>query len=122
MTMGEFKTKLQVESQGKFWKLLSPLVFDSDKHGEIVVPVNFLTDFASVPRIPFIYAVFGNTSYSAATIHDYLYSGLHQISREDADAVFLEAMESRKQSKWHRKVMWKAVRWFGKGSYHDPND
>ena len=115
---GEFKTKLQVESDGQYWKLLSPLVFESDKYGEIIVPVNFLTDFASVPRIPLIYAIFGNTSHSAATLHDYLYSGLQDISRKDADAVFLEAMESRKQSKWHRKVMWKAVRWFGKDNYN----
>ena len=115
--MGEFKTKLQVESHGKHWKLLSPLVFESNLHGEIIVPAGFYTDFSSVPRIPFVYAMFGNTSHSAAVIHDYLYSGLYSISRKDADSVFLEAMESRGQSKWHRKVMWKAVRWFGEGCY-----
>jgi len=115
--MSEFKTKLRVESDGQFWKLLSPLVFDSDKYGEIIVPTGFITDFSTVPRIPFIYAIFGNTSHSSATLHDYLYSGLYDISRKDADAVFLEAMESRGQAKWHRKIMWKAVRWFGNDRY-----
>jgi len=115
--MGEFKTKLQVESHGQYWKLLSPLIFDSNIYGEIIVPVGFFTDFASVPRIPIVYALFGNKSHSSATLHDYLYSGFLDISRKDADSIFLEAMESRNQSKWSRRVMWKAVRWFGGDSY-----
>jgi len=115
--MGEFKTKLQVESQGQYWELISPLIFDSNIYGEITVPAGFFTDFASVPRIPIVYAMFGNKSHSSAALHDYLYSGSEDISRKDADNIFLEAMESRNQSKWCRKVMWRAVRWFGGGRY-----
>jgi len=113
--MGEFKTKLQVESDGEDWELLSPLVFTDDVYGEITVPAGFRTNFASVPRIPVIYALFGNTSHSAAALHDYLYSGCYPISRKNADSVFLEAMKARGQSIWQRRIMWRAVRWFGTG-------
>lgn len=110
--MGEFKTRLQVESDGKYWRLLQPLVFDSDDYGFIKVPTGFKTDFASVPRIPLVYSMFGNTSHSSAVIHDYLYSGEKKISRKDADKIFIEAMESQNQSKWRRKPMFWAVRLF----------
>ncbi len=115
--MNEFKTKLQVESTGKFWKLLSPLIFESDEFGEIIVPKDFLTNFASVPRIPIIYALFGNTSHSSATLHDFLYSKHTNFARETADRLFIDAMKSRKQSKWRRYPMWFAVRALGKWYY-----
>lgn len=110
--MGYFKTKLQVESDGKYWKLLTPLIFESTEYGVIRVPVGFKTDFASVPRIPVVYSMFGNTSHSAAVIHDYLYSGRANMSRKGADLIFKEAMKSRKQSEWRRKPMFWAVRLF----------
>lgn len=110
--MGHFKTKLQVESDGKYWKLLTPLVFESRNFGLIEVPTGFRTDFASVPRIPIVYSMFGNTSHSSAVIHDWLYSGQAKVSRKGADEVFIEAMKSRKQSEWRRKPMFWAVRLF----------
>lgn len=117
--MGEFKTKLQVESDGKDWRLLQSLIFDSDEYGIIRVPVDFKTDFASVPRLPLVYSLFGNTSHSAAVVHDYLYSGQMNISRKGADEIFIEAMKSRKQSKWRRKPMFWAVRLFSGFAYKE---
>ena len=113
-----FTTDLDVRSKGKFWELLAPLVFESDEYGEIIVPVGFLSDFASVPRLPLVYALFGNTSHKSATLHDFLYSKGTQFSREAADALFFEAMKSRGQSKWRRYPMWWAVRVFGRWSYY----
>lgn len=110
--MGYFKTKLQVESDGKYWKLLSPLIFKSTTYGLIHIPTDFKTDFASVPRIPIVYSMFGNTSHSAATVHDWLYSGRAKVSRKQADEVFIEAMKAKNQSKWRRKPMFWAVRLF----------
>lgn len=115
--MGGFKTNLDVRSKGKFWSLLSPLIFESDTFGEIIVPRGFRTNFASVPRIPIIYAMFGNTSHKSATLHDYLYTKRAKMSRKSADRVFIEAMTSRRQSKWRRIPMWAAVRLFGKWHY-----
>lgn len=110
--MGYFKTKLQVESDGKYWRLLTPLIFESKNCGIIQVPIGFKTDFASVPRIPIVYSMFGNTSHSSAVIHDWLYSGRANVSRKEADEVFIEAMKAKKQSKWRRKPMFWAVRLF----------
>jgi hypothetical protein len=110
--MGKFKTKLRVESDGKYWKLLEPLIFESAKYGVIRVPTGFRTDFASVPRIPLVYSLFGNTSHNAAVVHDWLYSGRAKISRKGADEVFIEAMKCKKQSKWRREPMFWAVRLF----------
>ena len=108
-----FLTALEVRSAGKFWVLTSPLVYKSARHGTFIVPTGFRTDFASVPRIPFIYALFGNRSHSAAALHDFLYSKDSPVSRRVADAVFKEAMESRGQSKCVCFTMWTAVRLFG---------
>lgn len=116
--MSEFKTKLRVESDGKYWVLFEALVFDSDIIAGIVkVPVGFRTDFASVPRIPFIYSLFGNQSHSAAVIHDWLYSGQELISRKTADLIFKEAMKKRGQTKWRRNLMFWAVRLFAGFAY-----
>ena len=115
--MGYFKTKLQVESDGKYWKLLTPLIFESTEHGIIRVPAGFKTDFASVPRIPIVYSMFGNTSHSAAVIHDWLYSGRGGVTRKGADEVFVEAMKAKKQSEWRRKPMFWAVRLFAGFAY-----
>lgn len=115
--MGEFKTKLIVESDGKDWVLSRPLVFDSDWYGLIEVPIGFKSDFASVPRIPFVYSLFGNQSHSAAIIHDFLYSGQTKLSRKAADKIFEEAMKSRNQSTWRRKCMFWAVRIFAGFAY-----
>jgi len=115
--MSIFKTNLDVRSKGEFWKLLSPLIFESEEFGEIVVPKGFLTNFASVPRIPVVYALFGNTSHSSATLHDFLYSKDTDFTRKTADGIFIEAMRSRKQPKWRRVPMYWAVRLFGKWHY-----
>jgi len=115
--MSEFKTKLQVESAGKFWKLLAPLVFESDEFGDIIVPAGFLTNFASVPRIPIVYAIFGNTSHRSATLHDFLYSKDTDFTRKTADGIFIEAMKSTGQPKWRRVPMWWAVRVLGEWHY-----
>ena len=48
--------------------VLSPMLKDT-----ITVPTGFLTDFASVPRMPFVFLLFGDVAHEAAVIHDYLY-------------------------------------------------
>ena len=83
--------------------------------GVIVVPKGFKTDYASVPR------VFRNiiNSYGkhgrAAVIHDWLYSKECPINltREEADKIFLEIMEEWQVAKWKRILMYKLVRKFG---------
>jgi hypothetical protein len=98
------------------WRLRDELIFESDVLGTtVVVPVGFITDFASVPRAPLTFWLAGDRARAAAVVHDYLYS--IGFDREQADNVFLEAMEETGISRPVRSAMFRAVRMFG-GSHH----
>lgn len=116
------------------WQLTAPLVFESAHLDRIVtVPEGFETDFASVPRLPLAYWLFGNVADEAAVVHDFAYScGL--VSRKEADALFSEAMGSldaqsieaksgiakavpRAWFSVRRGAMWLGVRLFGGPRY-----
>lgn len=94
--MGKFQTALRVEKINECcWKLTDPLVYKSDNIGMIIVNAGFVTNFASVPRLPFMFAAFGGVGDEAATLHDWLYRPEHTrfsghdepIDRETADKV-----------------------------------
>lgn len=121
--MGTFLTELEVkslpESDGgrSLWELVYPLVFVSDLHHEpITVREGFVTDFASVPRLPVVYLVMNDVGQPAAVVHDYLYR-FHPVSRAKADAILDEALAALKVSWWRRKAMWTAVRLAGWSAY-----
>jgi len=98
--MSSFNTKLEVEQvedvneEGRgTWRLLSPLVYYSDvANRPFVAPTGFVTDFASVPRIPLVFDWLGDRGNLAATIHDWLYTAPHPCEREVADKVLKEAL------------------------------
>lgn len=117
--MSKFLTELDVallsdtENEGRgSWKLLSPLVYQSDLAGIIVVPTGFVTDYASVKRIPLVFDAFGDTAHKAAVVHDLLYSTGY-LSRAVADAVLKEAMLLTGVPAWRAWPMWIMVRLFG---------
>lgn len=53
----------------------------------IHVPHGFVTNFASVPRLPFAYLLYGGKGNRAAVVHDYLYAQAER-PRNWCDAVF----------------------------------
>jgi hypothetical protein len=124
--MSKFLTDLdtRLKDDDSIWILYSPLIYESDLMGKIAVPMQFETDFASVPRLPLFYTLFGNRAHREAVIHDYLYrkdavtSKYKFIVREKADAVFLEAMEVRGKSFFVRWPMYLGVRLAGWTAYH----
>jgi len=117
--MGKYLSKLRVVKDGCLWVLIGPLSFKSDTLDRIVTaPERFVTDFASVIRLPFIYAWCGNIAQKAAVLHDLAYRIDADITREDADSLFLEAMKVSGISWFTRHAMYRAVRIFGKSSYH----
>ena len=119
--MNKFLTKLQVEqvedtneSGRGSWRVISPLVYNSDKFGVITVPVGFVTDFASVPRIPMVFDWLGDRGNLAATIHDWLYTNPHPVSsREDADEILQEALIAQGVGETEAEAMFIGVRTFG---------
>ena len=108
-----FLTPLKVTKEGDKWRLLEPLSYlYTDR--VITAPQGFLSDFASVPRIPLVYSAFGNTGHKAAVIHDYLYSIKHD--RKEADKIFLDALKHHEHP-IRSHIMYGAVRLFGWISY-----
>lgn len=80
---------------------------------EIVVPAGFITDYASVPKLPLVFLCFGDTAKLPAVIHDWIYQ-THMVSREMADKIFLEAMGTLDYiPEWKHQPMYLAVRGFG---------
>lgn len=116
----EFLTKLRDERVSLGTKdrvLLAPLVYYSALLADLViVPVDFVTDYASVPRAPLTYWLFGGIGDEAAVVHDFLYEkGI--VPREVADNVYLEALGAMGIPEWQRGPMWAAVRVFGSRRY-----
>jgi hypothetical protein len=109
----EVQSHLRVEEvdDGR-WRLLEDFVYHSDVVGSIIVPAGFVTDFASVPRVPVAFWFVGDTAHLAAVVHDYLYStGI--FPKATADRVFLEAMAVTGIPHWRRWLMYLGVRWGG---------
>lgn len=87
---------------------------------EIIIPKGFQTDLASVPRIPFIYDIWGDRAYREAVLHDYLYrkDSIPIVSKDIADYIFKQAMISRKQPFYIYYPMYLGVVFFGNPFYH----
>jgi hypothetical protein len=88
--------------------------------GWVTVPIGFVTDGASIPRLFWgILHPYGSY-FPAALLHDYLYSprsDSYKFTRKQADLLFFEAMFNLGVP-WHwRHIMYKAVRRFGGFSY-----
>ncbi|AEG94421.1 DUF1353 domain-containing protein [Ramlibacter tataouinensis] len=123
--MPRFATSLQV-TQVEFrpkalWRVDAPLVYvRDDEPWTVVVPTGFLTDFASVPRIPFAYLLLGGKGSAAAVVHDWLYS-TRKTSRARADAIFHEAIKAMGHSQGTAWWMWLGVRVGGWLPWGRPN-
>lgn len=115
LTVARFLGPLDVRKLGRRrWMTLVPLGYESDVLGAtITVPVEFITDFASVPRTPLAWWLVGDTAHRAAVVHDWLYQHPDFDDRRWADAVFREAMAADDQDPepaWRRALAWLGVR------------
>lgn len=120
--MSAFLAPLLVEELAEpDWKLFADFSYLSDVLGRtIVVPAGFVTDFASVPRVPLAYWLTGGTANKPAVIHDWLYRTC-SAARDEADMVLREAMGVIGQPAWRCQTMYAAVRAFGAQHYCSGN-
>lgn len=103
-------------------QLLAPLVYYSELlQREVTVAAGFVTDFASVPRLPFAYMVVGGKGKRAACLHDWLYSGA-AADRKSADRVFAEALRACGYGRLVENLMYAGVRFGGGSHYTEPNN
>lgn len=115
--MAQFLSKLetqlvdQQEAQGRgTWRVMKPFVYQSDlTYNPIIVQVGFVTDYATVPRIPIIFDLVGDTATEAAVVHDYLYS-IQMLSRSESDSIFREAAITCGCPKWQSWILYFGVR------------
>jgi hypothetical protein len=120
--MAGFRGKLYTEEIDDKWsRLTQELVYDSDLlNCAVTIPVGFMTDFSSVPRVPIAYWFWGVRSHREAVLHDYLYrvDSVPVVSLSMANDVFFEAMEARGKSLLVRYPMFWGVVLGGYFSYH----
>ena len=102
---------------GKF-ELVSDYIYQIENY-VIKVPRGFITDYASIPKIfrPIVLP-YGKHS-GASVVHDYLYSKSCElnIERKKADKIFLEILKEEGVNPILARLMYIAVRVFGKIRY-----
>jgi hypothetical protein len=112
----------ETDEFGGLWTLLAPLAYDSEVVGRIItVPAGFVTDFASIPRLPFVYLAEGGRGNRAAVIHDWAYS-TQFVDRATADKVLREALIASGYSKATAALFYAAVRLGGASHWTAPNN
>jgi hypothetical protein len=144
--MSQFTTPLRTEFDNtipeKPFVVLESFIYEIGElgsHRSIRVPAGFRTDFASVPR-PFrnLFSPAG-TYGKAAVIHDYLYNDGYvtemlidsetgdtyerhiNVSRKEADDIFLEGMIVLGVGWWTRTLIYRAIRFGGRGETWSAN-
>ena len=100
------------------WILEGRFRYLSDVAGQIIEsPAEFVSDLASVPRLPFAYLIAGGRCPQAAVPHDLLYQHPDWEDRPLADLIFWEAAGVTQpdlgiyaESDRIRRLMWAGIR------------
>lgn len=88
----------------------------NDRH--FVIPANFETDLASIPKIAWIIIAPAHSSLIRPSIvHDWFYRKTCDFTREEADLIFYHMLKNDGISEIDASIMYYAVRWFG-GQYY----
>lgn len=93
-----------------------------------MVPANYVTDFASVPRLLWsIFSPYGRAA-NPSILHDWMYTNKplsayygDKVARYIADNLFYENLIGAGVKKWQAKCMYLGVRWFGKSRFGQNN-
>ncbi len=84
---------------------------------EFTVPRGFETDGPSIPRrLRGVVSAVGN-QFQPAIAHDFTYLNDTGLTKKQADQLFLDGMKSLGVPWYRRRVMYLAVRSFGKGHW-----
>lgn len=97
---------------GDRWKVVDPFTFFPDGYRSVTVPVNLVTDFASIPQIFWnIYPKDGQWD-QAAVVHDYLYT-IKDRPRQECDRIFWQGMIALGVGWWTAGTFYNSLRVFG---------
>ena len=111
--------RLDVRINNGTFTLLHPLEVRTEGRKVLHVPIGFVTDFASIPRIFRCFAPkHGPGLRRAAVVHDYLYRTKNTgYLRAQADAIYRAIMRSTGASPVRRENRYFWVRLLGGSSY-----
>lgn len=113
--MSLFTTPLIAELVGKNkWRIYKKFTYHVNKYPSkeiITIHKGFKTDFASVPRLFWVFISPIDKHGKAAVVHDYCYK-YGYYTRKRSDEIFLEAMIILNVPKWKRIAMYYSVRMF----------
>lgn len=119
----KFITHLQYEEipDSKVIRLTAPFCYYSPIIARLItVPAGFECDRESIPRIPFVYWMLGNSSNEAGVLHDYLYRKDSDpcVPRSIADDIYYEASCLDGNYRVQAYAKWLGVRLGGGPAYH----
>lgn len=112
--MSEYITTLKTEQlERRKFRLLAPLHY-KDSVGDVIVPTDFITDFASIKALHNIflyplYALVSGYGNYGSTVHDYLYQ-TKMVSRKTADKYLYRALRAEGVAKWRSSIFYVGVR------------
>lgn len=114
--MSQFTTPFRGELIGNNkWSVIEPFEYHVGCYPSeeiITVPIGFQTDFASVPRLFWMFISPIDKHGKAAVVHDYLYyTGIY--SKAKADLIFKEGMEVLNVNPVRVWLMYNTVKCFG---------
>ena len=124
--MSAFLTPLVVvEVDDSVFALYKPFIYQSDlAKRTFTIPINFRTDFASVPRLGILYAMLGDRAHEPALVHDFLYASA-LTTRKMADDILMEAMDVLKLPFWQKWPIYWGVRvggWYAWNQHRKQGD
>ena len=120
-----FPLPLELEQVTEKWFMViggfDAIVEEDGKDDEVIhVPDGYLSNLASVPRLPFSSMLIGVGNRAAVT-HDFLYASADR-PRAWCDAVFLAGLQAIPEIKWYQaRSMYLAVRAAGWAFYGKPS-
>jgi hypothetical protein len=106
---GEIVVRYMAEQKKEIlWELKQPIIIGLSNGAIIEIPVGFITDFASVPKILWSAISSIGKFNLASVVHDYIYD------RCFSDKEFLRLMHmTSPNTKLRNRIMFYAVRLFG---------
>ena len=118
-----FLTELELiaEPQPDLWRLGAPLVWCDPTYGRLCIPVGFVTDLASIPRllrnIPMLDP--NGLSRRPAAMHDFLYGSRigRRFGKQFADSFLRSALLAEGASQGTAGAFYWGVHLFGQSSW-----
>ncbi len=128
MSKARFVSELNcsLKDDDSIWVLRSRLLYYSAMLDELIeMMAGFEMDFASVPRVPIAYLLYGNRAHREGVLHDWAFrkdainpkTGV-PFTFMEANKLFLEAMECRGKPWYVRYPMYSAVCAFSYPHFH----